>query len=69
VISKVCARGRRVQGLLYYLFTEGQAGEKQLSSDHADPRVIAGFDPPQYLQPGRTPRAPSHRRLVLKCRM
>jgi hypothetical protein len=55
VISKVCARGRRVQGLLYYLFTEGQAGEKQLSSDHSDPRVIAGFDPPQYLQPGRTP--------------
>jgi hypothetical protein len=55
VISKVCARGRRVQGLLYYLFTEGQAGEKQLSSDHHDPRVIAGFDPPQYLQPGRTP--------------
>jgi hypothetical protein len=55
MISKVCARGRRVQGLLYYLFTEGQAGEKQLSSDHSDPRVIAGFDPPQYLQPGRTP--------------
>jgi hypothetical protein len=55
MISKVCARGRRVQGLLYYLFTEGQAGEKQLSSDHTDPRVVAGFDPPQYLQPGRTP--------------
>jgi hypothetical protein len=55
MISKVCARGRRVQGLLYYLFTEGQAGEKQLSSDHHDPRVIAGFDPPQYLQPGRAP--------------
>jgi hypothetical protein len=55
MISKVCARGRRVQGLLYYLFTEGRAGEKQLSSDHTDARVIAGFDPPDTLQPGHTP--------------
>jgi hypothetical protein len=51
VISKVCARGRRVQGLLYYLFTEGRAGEKSLSSDHHNPRVIAGFDDPSLLQP------------------
>jgi hypothetical protein len=51
VISKVCARGRRVQGLLYYLFTEGRAGEKSLSSDHDNPRVIARFDDPQMLQP------------------
>jgi hypothetical protein len=51
VISKVCARGRRVQGLLFYLFSEGRAGEKSLSSDHDNPRVIAGFDDPQLLQP------------------
>jgi hypothetical protein len=55
VISKVCARGRRVQGLLYYLFTEGRAGEKSLSSDHDNPRVIAGFDDPSLLQPEARP--------------
>ncbi len=33
-----------MRGLLYYLFTEGRAGEKGLDSDHKDPRVIAGWD-------------------------
>jgi hypothetical protein len=65
VISKVCARGRRVHGLLYYLFTEGQAGEKHLSSAHEQPRVIAGFDDPGHLQPGqRANGRPDIRRLA-----
>ncbi len=33
-----------MRGLLYYLFTEGLAGEKGLESAHADARVIAGWD-------------------------
>jgi hypothetical protein len=65
VISKVCARGRRVHGLLYYLFTEGQAGEKHLSSAHQQPRVIAGFDDPDRLQPEqRANGRPDVRRLA-----
>ncbi len=55
MISKVCARGRRVEGLLYYLFTEGVVGEKDLRSAHADPRVVAGWDDPAVLQPERGP--------------
>ncbi len=39
-----------MRGLLYYLFTEGLAGEKGLSSDHADARVIAGWDDAAGLQ-------------------
>jgi hypothetical protein len=65
VISKVCGRGRRVHGLLYYLFTEGQAGEKHLSSAHEQPRVIAGFDHPARLQPEqRANGRPDVRRLA-----
>jgi hypothetical protein len=44
VIGQVLKRGRSVRGLLYYLFTEGQAGEKGLDSAHTDARVIAGWD-------------------------
>jgi hypothetical protein len=41
-----------VRGLLYYLFTEGLAGEKGLESAHADPRVIASWDgQPENHQP------------------
>ena len=37
---------------MYYLFTEGLAGEKGLESAHSDPRVIASWDGlPQPLQP------------------
>jgi hypothetical protein len=52
VIGQVLPRGSSVRGLLYYLFTEGQAGEKGLESAHTDPRVIASWDgAPQQLQP------------------
>ena len=44
VIGQVLPRGGSVRGLLYYLFTEGLAGEKGLESAHADARVIAGWD-------------------------
>jgi hypothetical protein len=33
-----------VRGLLYYLFTEGLAGEKGLESDHLDARIVACWD-------------------------
>ena len=45
MIGQILPRGQSVRGLLYYLFTEGLAGEKGLESDHVDPRVIAGWDP------------------------
>ena len=45
VIGQVLPRGGSVRGLLYYLFTEGLAGEKGLESAHTDARVIAGWDP------------------------
>jgi len=44
VIGQVLKRGGSVRGLLYYLFTEGQAGERGLESAHTDARVIAGWD-------------------------
>ena len=50
MIGQVLPRGRSVRGLLYYLFTEGLAGEKGLEAAHADPRVIAGWDPAEDLQ-------------------
>lgn len=36
MIEKVCRRGKDVRRLLYYLFTEGLAGERGLDSDHTD---------------------------------
>ncbi len=52
VIGQVLPRGSSVRGLLYYLFTEGQAGNKGLESAHTDPRVIASWDgAPWQLQP------------------
>jgi hypothetical protein len=44
MIGQVLPRGTSVRGLLYYLFTEGLAGEKGLESAHSDARVIAGWD-------------------------
>jgi len=53
VIGQVLPRGFGVRGLLYYLFTEGLAGEKGLESDHTDARVIASWDGrPDAVQPG-----------------
>jgi hypothetical protein len=52
VIGQILPRGSAVRGLLYYLFTEGLAGEKDLESDHLNPRVVASWDGrPQDLQP------------------
>lgn len=52
VIGQVLPRGGSVRGLLYYLFTEGRAGEKGLASAHLDARVIASWDGrPEALQP------------------
>lgn len=52
VIGQILPRGTSVRGLMYYLFTEGLAGEKGLESAHSDPRVIASWDGlPQPLQP------------------
>lgn len=41
MIGKVCRRGSDVRRLLYYLFTEGLAGEKGLESEHRDAHLIA----------------------------
>jgi len=57
VIGQVLPRGSSARGLLYYLFTEGLAGEKGLDAEHRDARVIAGWDPHDALaalQPPRT---------------
>jgi hypothetical protein len=52
VIGQILPRGSSVRGLLYYLFTEGRAGEKGLEAEHRDPRVIASWDgQPAGLQP------------------
>jgi len=52
VIGQILPRGSGVRGLLYYLFTEGLAGEKGLESDHIDARIVACWDGhPQDLQP------------------
>jgi len=52
VIGQVLPRGGSVRGLLYYLFTEGLAGEKGLESAHSDPRVVASWDGrPEAVQP------------------
>jgi len=52
VIGQILPRGSGVRGLLYYLFTEGLAGEKGLESDHLDARIVACWDGhPQDLQP------------------
>jgi len=40
---------------LVYLFTEGQAGDRGLESDHSDAQVIAGYDYRRVLEPARLP--------------
>jgi hypothetical protein len=53
LIGKVCRRGSDTRRLLVYLFTEGQAGERGLESEHRDAHVIAGYDAPGLLEPPR----------------
>ena len=51
MIGKVCRRGADVRRLLFYLFTEGLAGQHGLDSDHTDAHLIAGWDDPDRLEP------------------
>ena len=52
MIGQILPRGSGVRGLLYYLFTEGLAGDKGLESDHTDARIVACWDGhSQNLQP------------------
>ena len=55
MIGKVCRRGADVRRLLFYLFTEGLAGQHGLDSDHTDAHLIAGWDDPRLLEPPRQP--------------
>jgi len=54
VIAKVCPRGRRVAGLLRYLYSTSPAQQEGRGrrNPHVDPRVVGGFDDPAVLEPG-----------------
>jgi len=54
VIAKVCPRGKRVAGLIRYLYATGPAQQEGRGrrNPHADPRVVGGFDEPDVLEPG-----------------
>jgi len=54
VIAKVCPRGRRVAGLIRYLYATGPAQQEGRGrrNPHRDPRVVGGFDDPDVLEPG-----------------
>jgi len=45
VIGKVCPRGQNLAGLIRYLYGPGRREE------HTDPHIIAGYRPPQDLEP------------------
>ncbi len=54
MIAKVCPRGKRVAGLIRYLYATGPAQQEGRSrrNPHTDPRVVGGFDDPEVLEPG-----------------
>jgi len=54
VIAKVCPRGKRVAGLIRYLYATGPAQQEGRGrrNPHVDPRVVGGFDDPEVLEPG-----------------
>jgi len=54
VIGKVAPRGKRVAGLIRYLYATGPAQQEGRGrrNPHTDPRVVAGFDEPELLEPG-----------------
>ncbi len=54
MIGKVAPRGKRVGGLIRYLYATGPAQQEGRGrrNPHTDPRVIAGFDEPDQLEPG-----------------
>lgn len=53
MIGKVCPRGRRVGGLLRYLYATGPAQQEGRGrrNPHVDPRVVGGFDDCAVLEP------------------
>ncbi len=54
VIAKVCPRGKRVAGLIRYLYATGPAQQEGRGrrNPHTNPRVVGGFDDPDQLEPG-----------------
>jgi hypothetical protein len=59
VIGKVCPRGQDVAGLIRYLYGPGRREE------HTDPHIIAGYRPPEDLEPPlRASGSRDFRRLV-----
>jgi len=54
LIGKVCRRGGDVGRLLAYLFREGLAGERGLSSPHTAPRLVGAWDGTAGLEPAVT---------------
>jgi hypothetical protein len=52
VIGKICPRGRRVGGLIRYLYATGPAQQEgRRRNPHVDPRLVGGFDDPAELEP------------------
>ncbi len=49
----MCPPGSDVRRLLGYLLRDGRAGEHGLASEHTDAHLIAGWDDPGRLEPGR----------------
>ncbi len=53
MIGKVCPRGKRVGGLVRYLYATGPAQQDRRGrrNPHLNPRIVAGFDEPAELEP------------------
>jgi hypothetical protein len=53
VIGKICPRGKRVGGLIRYLYATGPAQQegRRRRNPHVDPRLVGGFDDPAELEP------------------
>ena len=53
MIAKVCPKGRKVAGLLRYLYSTSPAQQEGRGrrNPHVGPRVVAGFDDPAVLEP------------------
>jgi len=52
VIGKICPRGRRVGGLIRYLYATGPARQEgRRRNPHVDPRLVGGIDDPAELEP------------------
>ena len=53
MIGKICPRGKRVGGLIRYLYATGPAQQegRRRRNPHLDPRLVGGFDDPVELEP------------------